>query len=187
MKTLYAIIHTYDVDGGFGDAVTQEETLGVFSDERKAKEYVDKYHNPRVYSRPYSDLWEHSLRIEEIEVDTLDINKSPWEEEDESSTEINYKFFKRIAEYGSENWKGNFSEEELREYTEDYLYEFESSIDDEPTETIKELYRLLVEDDSKECLEWAYTIATELNLIDMDYMDYMETDPEIIRKFLEGK
>lgn len=101
---------------------------------------------------------------------------------------IDYSFFYTIAEYGNENWKGSFSPKEVACNAYDYLCEFNSSKENEiPTETIKELYSLLVEDGSEECLNWAYTLATELNLIDMDYLDYMETDPEIIRKFLEGK
>lgn len=178
-KTLYAIIHEYDVDGGYGDAIGNEQTLGIFSDKCKAEEYYEKYHNPKYVG----GFLEHSLRIDEIEIDALDINESPWGEDD-NANEVDFKFFKSIARYGNENWKGNFSEDELNEYAWDYLNEFEASRDDEPTETIKELYNLLIEDGSVVCLDWAYTLATELGLIDMDFMDYMEIDSELIKKFL---
>ena len=101
---------------------------------------------------------------------------------------INYEFFYNIAEYENEVWKGGFSPKQIACNAYDYLCEFKASMESETiTETIKELYKLLVEDGSEECLEWAYEIASELNLIDMDYLDYMETDPEIIKRFLEGK
>ena len=101
---------------------------------------------------------------------------------------LNYEFFYTIAEYGNEVWKGRFSPKQTACNAYDYLCEFKSSMENEsPTGTIKVLYELLVEDGSEECLEWAYEIATELNLIDMDFMDYMETDPEIIKRFLEWK
>ena len=99
---------------------------------------------------------------------------------------IDYSFFYTIAEYGNENWKGSFSPREVACNAYNYLCEFNSSKEDEtPTEVIKTLYSLLIEDETEECLDWAYTIATELNLIDMDYLDYMDTDKEIILKFVE--
>lgn len=101
---------------------------------------------------------------------------------------INFEFFYDIANYGNENWKGGFSPKEVANNAYEYLCEFQASKENEiPTETIKELYKLLIEDETEECLDWAYTIATELGLIDMDYLDCMDTDKEIIFKFLEGK
>lgn len=101
---------------------------------------------------------------------------------------INYEFFYTIAEYGNVNWKGGFSPREIACNAYDYLCEFNSSKEiGTPTEVIKNLYSLLVEDETEECLDWAYTIASELGLIDMDYLDYMDTDTEIIKRFIEGK
>ena len=102
---------------------------------------------------------------------------------------MNYEFFYTIAEYGNENWaRGSFTHKEVACNAYDYLCEFDSSKENEtPTEVIKNLYKLLIEDETEECLDWAYTIATELNLIDMDYLDYMDTDKEIVLKVLEGK
>ena len=99
---------------------------------------------------------------------------------------IDFRFFYDIALYGSENWKGNFTPREIACNAYTYLCEFQTSKEtEEPTQIIKSLYELLVEDGSEECLDWAYEIASELGLIDMDYLDYMETDTEIIKKFLE--
>lgn len=108
-------------------------------------------------------------------------------EENKMETEmIDFEFFYNIAEYGSENWKGSFSPKEIACNAYCYLCDFESSKETEtPTVIIQNLYELLVEDGSEQCLDWAYTIASELGLIDMDYLDYMETDTELIKKFLE--
>lgn len=102
---------------------------------------------------------------------------------------LNYEFFYTIAEHGNENWaRGSFTHKEVACNAYDYLCEFNHSMESETiTGTIKELYKLLVEDGSEECLEWAYEIASELNLIDMDFMDYMETDTALIKHILEGK
>ena len=89
MKTIYLIKHYYDVDGGFGDAVGQEEIIGATKNKEKAEEYVRRYNNPVVYDSPYSDLYHHALGIEELQVKKLDLDKCPWgddwepEEEDE--------------------------------------------------------------------------------------------------------
>lgn len=85
--------------------------------------------------------------------------------------------FLQIAEYGNENWKGSFTKEEVACNAYDYLCEFkESKENEEPTHTIKELAKLLAEDGSEQCKDWLYQMASELNLIDMDCHDYLETD-----------
>ena len=99
---------------------------------------------------------------------------------------INYEFFYDIATYGSENWKGNFTPKEIACNAYCYLCEFQTSKEAEtPTQIMKSLYELLVEDGTEAALDWAYEIASELGLIDMDYMDYMETDSALIKKILE--
>lgn len=90
---------------------------------------------------------------------------------------MNYETFYDIAEYGSANWKGNFTPKEIAMNAYDYLCEFEySKANEEVTNIIKELTRLLALDGSEECKAWLYQIASKLNLIDMDYADYFETD-----------
>ena len=100
--------------------------------------------------------------------------------------------FLRIAEYGNTNWKGSFTNEEVRENAEIYYADFQySKENDTISETIKSLCRNLAEDvrgmpDLKEPKKWLYQIASELNLIDMDCHDYLETD-EWLSEFIEGK
>lgn len=97
-----------------------------------------------------------------------------------------YEKFYNIAEYGNENWKGCFTPREVAQNAFDYLCEFNTSVENgEPTQIIQELYNLLVEDGSEECLDWAYFLTSEIGLLDMDYMDYLETDREVIEKFIE--
>lgn len=65
---VYNVYHTYDEDGGFGDAVSCTELVVSFEDEEDAKAFVEKYSNPHIYDRPYANLWEGRLSYEEIEV-----------------------------------------------------------------------------------------------------------------------
>ena len=97
---------------------------------------------------------------------------------------MTYDDFYTIAEYGSENWKGNFTPREIACNAYDYLCEFqESKANNEPTEIIKTLCSLLAEDGSDECKWWLREIAEGLNLIDMDWRDYLETD-EWLKEFI---
>lgn len=100
---------------------------------------------------------------------------------------INYEFFYDIAAYINIQEKQLFSYKEVATHAYEYLCEFISSSEDLfPTEPIKTLYSLLVANGSETCLDWAYTLAKELDMIDMDYLDYLETDKEIIRRIMEG-
>lgn len=53
---MYLIKHYYDVDGGFGDSVGTEKTIGFVSTEEEAKEYCKQWSHPCVYARPYASL-----------------------------------------------------------------------------------------------------------------------------------
>lgn len=100
--------------------------------------------------------------------------------------------FLRIAEYGNANWKGSFTPEEVRENAEIYYADFLwSKANDIISETIKTLAKNLAEDvrempDLEEPKQWLYQIASELNLIDMDCYNYLETD-EWLSEFIERK
>ena len=66
-KELWAIYHGYSVDGGYGDAIWEEEmTCAVEATEAEIEEFVKKYDNPIVYDRPYDDLTAHHIRAEKI-------------------------------------------------------------------------------------------------------------------------
>lgn len=98
---------------------------------------------------------------------------------------MNYSYFYDIAEYLNGLNRNIFSHREVAENAHIYICDFEwSKANDKVAHNIKELCRQLIEDGEEQSLEWVYDIATELNLIDMDYMDYAETDPDIIARFL---
>lgn len=95
---------------------------------------------------------------------------------------LTYTDFLQIAEYANENWKGNFTEEEVKDNAKIYYADFQWSKENETiAETIKSLCSNLAEDvremaNAEEPVKWLGQIATELGLIDMDFEDYLETD-----------
>lgn len=62
---IYNVVHYYDVDGGFGDAVPQSQVLYTFSSKAEADKFVEKYNNPHCYEKPYSELWCGELKVKE--------------------------------------------------------------------------------------------------------------------------
>ena len=90
---------------------------------------------------------------------------------------MEYSDFYDIAEYLNGINHNTFTPREIAENAHIYCVDFEwSKGNDEVSFVIKELAKLLAEDNSEECKDWLYRIATELRLIDMDYQDYLETD-----------
>lgn len=75
---MYVIKHEYTVDGGFGDAVLTESTVGVVETEAEAKIYCTKWKNPHDYDMPYAYLSCGDLYYEEIPP-IKDLNKPPHE------------------------------------------------------------------------------------------------------------
>ena len=77
---VYSVYHRYDVDGGFGDAVPQEEHVATFESKTDAEMFVLKYSKPRVYAEPYNKLYCNEYVIRETEIIShaeFDINKTP--------------------------------------------------------------------------------------------------------------
>lgn len=62
---IYNVVHLYDVDGGFGDAVSQHKILFTTTSKEVAEQFVNKYTNPHIYEIPYSELWAGELVITE--------------------------------------------------------------------------------------------------------------------------
>lgn len=65
---IYLIIHSYDVDGGFGDAVSKEEILFATSNKEDAEEYRRKYNDPCIYESSYEDLYSNEISVREMEL-----------------------------------------------------------------------------------------------------------------------
>lgn len=51
MNKIYLVNHCFDVDGGFGDAIPQEEVICGFDNREDANRFVEKYSNPHIYDR----------------------------------------------------------------------------------------------------------------------------------------
>jgi len=101
---------------------------------------------------------------------------------------LEYNDFYNIAEYGNVSWKGSFSAREIAENAYIYYSDFQwSKKNEKVSHVIQELAKLLAEDGSEECKDWLYEMAKELDLLDMDYIDFMETDSDIVSYFLTEK
>ena len=75
---VFQVIHIYDVDGGFGDAVERQEVIEVFENFNDAVSFMEKFRNVHVYDKPYAELQCGFLKVCETEIVShrdFDINK----------------------------------------------------------------------------------------------------------------
>ena len=73
MEKCYQVVHWYDVDGGFGDAISNTDVIATFKNKEDAEKFVEKYKDPYVYDTPYQDLHCGDLEISEIDIlDSID-------------------------------------------------------------------------------------------------------------------
>ena len=68
MLKIYNVVHIYDVDGGFGDAISKQEVLFATLNKEVADKFVEKYSNPHIYDTPYANLYTGELIIEELPI-----------------------------------------------------------------------------------------------------------------------
>ena len=73
---MFAIIHEYTVDGGYGDDICTRDIVGLVKTEKEAKEYCERYSNEHVYDVPYAELVYGDLNY--IEVDFLNMGRAPY-------------------------------------------------------------------------------------------------------------
>lgn len=95
MKKLYQVVHNYDVDGGYGDAIPVSDVIMVFEDIEDAKAFVKRFAKPHVYYIPYAELVCGLLDIIEINVyekDELDLDKV-------DPVEKNFIWLEEVGEY----------------------------------------------------------------------------------------
>lgn len=119
MDKIFLIMHEYDVDGGFGDAVTQEEVLGYLPTRKEATEYVEKYSEPRIYGRPYMDLYEHTLFVREMKLQPLKADVNPWTHQKDDGTYEEDYIKKLWEDYNKccnqyDDWYGKDSEDAIQ-------------------------------------------------------------------------
>ena len=81
-KKLWNVIHLYDEDGGFGDAISEEELVcTIYATDEEAKAFEEKYDKPYVYDRPYASLSCHGIYLEEVKpIDVSEVNEEELEE-----------------------------------------------------------------------------------------------------------
>ena len=79
MKKVYAVMHQFDEEHGFGEVVREEEAVAIFEDKKMAEAFIEKFKKPHVYSIPYDRLYCGILEILETpifenlyEIDTED-------------------------------------------------------------------------------------------------------------------
>lgn len=79
-EKLYIVRHIYDVDGGFGDAISNENVVGVVRcTEEEIKNFENKYGKTEVYDVPYADLTCHTIFIDEINpISITELEKDPY-------------------------------------------------------------------------------------------------------------
>lgn len=70
--TVFQVLHDYDTDGGFGDAVPCSDVVVTFENKKDAEAFVKTFAKPIVYDKPYSKLHCGVLRINEVHVTTHD-------------------------------------------------------------------------------------------------------------------
>lgn len=99
---------------------------------------------------------------------------------------MKYEDFLSIAIYGNKEWKGNYTEEEIRQNAMNYYLNYQHSIVnriDKSDVTTPFLLERLAEDWANgmdEVTRWLKEMITELGIIDMDYHDYTETNPYLV-------
>lgn len=64
--TLFGVFHTYEIDGGFGDAVLEKDLVGVTANEEEANDYVEKWSDEHIYDKPLDRLHCGLLTYEEL-------------------------------------------------------------------------------------------------------------------------
>ena len=68
MAMVFQVIHDYDVDGGFGDAVGCSDVIATFKDQKDAEAFIEHFARPIVYDKPYSELHCGELRMEPVQI-----------------------------------------------------------------------------------------------------------------------
>lgn len=84
---------------------------------------------------------------------------------------LKYQDFLNIAEYGNENWKGNYSPEEIRQNADNYFSDYQWSLKNEiVTGTITFLLFNLLQDwndgnDNDNIVSWISQLINDLDII----------------------
>ena len=81
---------------------------------------------------------------------------------------VNLDFFQKLASYGNNAWKGNYTQEEVNANAEDYLYEWEYSLlKGSPSIVIRYLFEILAEDDSEQAKYFLKEMEESLSILNI--------------------
>ena len=67
---MLGVVHCYDVNGGFGDAIPIKELILVTLSRKEAEDFVKSYAAPHIYEEPYAPLKCGELVVEELPTST---------------------------------------------------------------------------------------------------------------------
>ena len=88
---------------------------------------------------------------------------------------MSFEDFYKLAEYGNEHWKGNFTPLEIACNAYDYKSEYDYSIEhNKPTHTMIELCKLLIED--MDSSDYTDTLEESENALTVEQMEKIITD-----------
>ena len=88
---------------------------------------------------------------------------------------MSFEDFYKLAEYGNEHWKGNFTPLEIACNAYDYKSEYDYSIEhNKPTHTMIELCKLLIED--MDSSDYTDTLEESENALTVEDMEKIITD-----------
>lgn len=98
---------------------------------------------------------------------------------------MRYEDFFELARYGNKNWKGSYTEEEIKQNAKEYFDNYEWSKANGQVDDYTTMFLLnnLAEDWANgmdEVTKWLKEMITELGIIDMDCHDYTETNPYLV-------
>lgn len=99
---VYQVLHGYETDGGFGDAVYCSDVVACFENENDAKAFCEKWDRTHVYEKPYDELECGTLFIQEMEF----ITHSEFNVENNPS----HYGYHACGWFGIEDWESEESE-----------------------------------------------------------------------------
>ena len=101
---IYRLIERVDVDGGYGDAIPTECSLGYFEcgSKEEIEAYIAKWNHPYIYDVPYAALSCQELGYELVEPQKINIDIPPrvdWDMDVDSEYE-DYRQFEDLLKKG---------------------------------------------------------------------------------------
>lgn len=103
---------------------------------------------------------------------------------------LKYTDFLNIAKYGNENWKGNYTKEEVRQNANNYWQDYQWSMQNEIiAESISFLLSNLLQDwndGNDNVVSWINQLINDLKIVDMDFNDYEDESPLLVKFIREN-